>query len=119
MSGLSGLDPFFEPLPSRRSFSKKQIRRMSKKQLRRALLNPIQGQSSQRQGQFSQRQSGGDGLALGELIKSKEFKERVAILKEGGRLTAKGTKIVFAKGRIAATKLVSRIRKARRKSIYD
>ncbi len=107
---LTGLDQFFEPLPKRRSFSKKQIRKMSKKQLRRALLNPRQGQSRQRQ-------SSGQGLALSEMIKSREFKERVAILKEGGRLTAKGTKIAFSKGRILAAKLKSRLEKKR--GIYD
>ena len=115
MSGLDSLDQFFEPGLRRkpqRSFSKKQIRKMSKKQLRRALLTKGQRKPGRRQ-------SGGDGLALGEILASKEFKERVELLKEGGRLTAKGTKIAYAKGRIAATKLASRIRKARSKSIYD
>ena len=115
MSGLDSLDQFFEPglrRKQQRSFSKKQIRKMSKKQLRSALANKGQRQTGRRQ-------SGEDGLALGEIIKSKEFKERVELLKKGGRLTAKGSKVAYAKGRIAATRLASRIRKARSKSIYD
>ncbi len=114
MSGLDSLDRFFEPGLRRKSksFSKKQIRKMSKKQLRSALLNKGQRQQGRRQ-------SGGEGLALGEIIKSKEFKERVELLKEGGRLTAKGSRIAYTKGRIAAIKLASRIRKIRSKSIYD
>ncbi len=117
MNEMSGLDTFFEPLGSRskssrsKKFSKRQIRGMSKKQLRKALLNQGPRKLSQRPQE--------PGLGLAELIKSKEFKQRVELLKEGSRLTVKGTKIAYKHGRIAATKLASRIRKARSKSIYD
>ena len=106
MSGLDSFDQFF---PS--SLPRKKTGRLSKKQKRRIIRDYQQKQ----QGRTQQ----GQGLGLAEMIKSKEFKERVELLKEGGRLTAKGSKIAYAKGRIAATKLASRIRKARSRSIYD
>ena len=104
MSGLDSLDQFF---PS--SLPRKKMSRLSSKQKRRIIRD------------YQQRQGGGQGQGLGlaEMIKSKEFKQRVELLKEGGRLTAKGSKVAYAKGRIAAIKLASRIRKARSKSIYD
>ena len=109
---LDVFDDFYPSSISRKpALSKKKIRKMSKKQLRQALLSRSQG--------FGGRGRSQEGLALAEMLKSKEFKERVELLKEGGKLTVKGTKIAYAKGRIAATKLASRIRKARSKSIYE
>ncbi len=112
MSGL--LDTFDDFYPSTiskkpRRLTSKQIRNMNKKQLRRALHR--QTQSRQRQRQHSERVQE-QGMGLVELVKSKEFKQRVELVK-------RGSKLVYDKGTIAATKLASRIKRARRKNIYD
>ena len=108
MSGpLDTFDDFFPRTISKkqpRRLTKKQIRKLSKKQMRRALMQQGQVQQGRRQQE--------QGLGLAELIKSKEFKERVELLKRGSRL-------VSEKGKIAAIKLASRIKKARSRSIYD
>ena len=117
MSGLDSLDQFFEPLPrSGRKLSKRKIRGMSKKQMRKLLLKQAQRQRGMRQ--RGQRQNE-QGLGLAAMLKSKEFKQRVQLIKEGSRLSAKAGKVAYAKGKITAIKLASRIKKARSKSIYD
>ena len=103
MSGLDSLDQFF---PS--SLPRKKTGRLSGKQKRRIIR------------EYQQKRGGqGQGLGLSEMLKSKEFKQRVELLKEGSRLTAKGSKAAYAKGRIAATKLKSRLGKLKHRSIYD
>jgi len=105
MTGLDSLDQFFQPLSERRK-----PRRLSKKQKRIAIRQYQQRRQGYRQEQ---------GIGLSEMVKSKEFKERVELLKTGGKLTVKGSKIAYAKGRIAAIKLAARIKRARSRNIYD
>ena len=106
MSGLDSFDQFF---PS--SLPRRKPRRLSKKQQRKIIRDYQQKRYSGRQSE--------QGLGLAEMVKSKEFKERVELLKKGGKLSYKASKIAYARGRIAAVKLASRIKKARSKSIYD
>ena len=96
MTGLDSLDQFFQPLHSSRK-----PKRLSKKERRLAIR-----QYKQRQQGYGQEQ----GLGLFEMLKSKEFKERVELVK-------KGSKLVSREGRLAAIRIAARLKQ--KKSMYS